>query len=283
MFRTEVNDLTARAANLRQVSTYINTNSAGNAVLVFGDTNTRYSRTADIPAIFINNNGMKDAWVELARGGVIPTQETLCENPSNTTYCEIVDKLWYRGSAALSLQATSFRYAGTMFLQDDGNRLSDHDPILVDFKWNLNNAFRISEPWGGPHGNFYNDLPTLSTMSSPKPASITLRGTSRLDAVSLTLSSGQTFTHGGTGGVATTLTLNKGESLTGATLCQAKYSDQTRIFYMEVKTSTGRTVSAGQKSGDCVTRNAEVGWGISGFTGRSGDEIDRIAFIYSKL
>jgi hypothetical protein len=268
---------------LRQVSSHIDTYSAGNAVLVFRDTNARYSRTADIPAIFINNNGMKDAWVELARDGVIPTQESLCDNPSTTTYCEIVDKLWYRGSAALNLQATSFKYASTMFLQTDGNRLSDHDPILVDFKWSLNNAFRVSDPWGGPHGDYYNDLPILSTISSPKPVSITLRGADRLNTVSVKLASGQTFTHGGTGGTATTLTLNQGESLSGATLCQMEYNGHTRIFYMEVKTSAGRTVSAGKRSGDCVTRSAEAGWGISGFTGRSGDEVDRVAFIYSKV
>lgn len=252
-------------------------------MLVFGDTNTRYSRTADIPAIFINNNGMKDAWIELARSGVIPTQESVCENPSTTTYCEIVDKLWYRGSAALNLQATTFQYAGSMFLQEDGNILSDHDPILVDFKWSLNNALRVSDPMGGPHGDYYNDLTTLSTLSSPKPTSITLRGANRLDAISLTLSSGQTFTHGGTGGSATTLTLSQGESLNSATLCQGKYNDNTRIFYMEVKTSAGRTASAGKKTSDCVTRSAEDGWGISGFTGRSGDEIDRVALIYSKM
>ncbi|KAF2675616.1 hypothetical protein K458DRAFT_437857 [Lentithecium fluviatile CBS 122367] len=280
---TEADDLTARASNLRQVSSHIETYSAGNAVLVFGDTNSRYSRTADIPSIFMENNGMKDAWIELAKGGVIPTVESLCDNPSNTTSCEIVDKLWYRGSAALNLQATSFQYAGSKFLQEDGNILSDHDPILVDFTWSLNNAFRISDPLGGPHGDYYNDLPRLSSISSPKAASITLRGGSRLDAISLTLSSGQVFAHGGTGGSASTLTLSSGEKLTSATMCQGQYNSQTRLFYMQINTSTGRTVSAGTKTSDCATSSAENGWGIVGFTGRSGDEVDRAAFIYGKM
>jgi hypothetical protein len=226
---------------------------------------------------------MKDAWVELARGGVIPTAESLCDNPSNTTYCEIVDKMWYRGSPALDLQATSFKYAGDMFLQADGNVLSDHDPILVDFKWSLNDKLRVSEPHGGPHGDFYNDVTALAAVASPKAKSITLRGAERLDGLSLTLATGQTFTHGGTGGTAATLTLNQGESLVSGTMCQAKYNDSTRLFYMEVKTSSGRTVSAGTKTGECVTRAAESGWGIVGFTGRAADEVDRAAFIYAKL
>jgi len=154
---------------------------------------------------------------------------------------------------------------------------------VVDFKWSLNNAFRVSDPWGGPHGDYYTDLTTLSTISAPKAASITLSGGNRLDSVSLTLASGQKFTHGGTGGTASTLKLNQGETFVSATMCQAKYSNSTRLFYMEVKTSAGRTVSAGTKSGDCVTRNAEPGWGIVGFTGRAVENVDRAAFIFGKM
>ncbi|KAF2646284.1 endonuclease/Exonuclease/phosphatase [Massarina eburnea CBS 473.64] len=279
---TEADDLTARAANLRQVSAHIETYSAGNAVLVFGDTNSRYTRTADVPTVFITSNGMTDAWVELAKGGVIPTVESLCDNPSTTTACEIVDKVWYRASPALTLKASTFQYAGTKFLQTNGSILSDHNPVLVDFKWSLSNTLRISDFVGGPHSDYYNDLPTLSAISSPKASAITLRGANRLDAASISLSSGQTFTHGGTGGTASTLTLTSGERLVSATICQGKYNDATRIFYMEIKTSTGRTVSAGKTTTDCATRSAEDGWGIVGFTGRSGDEIDRVALIYGK-
>lgn len=52
---------------------------------------------------------------------------------------------------------------------------------------------------------------------------------------------------------------------------------------MQVTTSAGRTVAAGVNSGDCVTRTAESGWGIVGFTGRAGDEVDRVAVVYGKL
>ncbi|KAJ4293993.1 hypothetical protein N0V90_007682 [Kalmusia sp. IMI 367209] len=264
---TEAADNTARAANLRQVSEHIKTYSAGNSVLVFGDTNSRYTRSDDIPRIFISDNGMTDAWVQLAKGGTAPaagSDALLCENPSSTTSCEIVDKVWYRGSPSLALTATRFQYAGSQYLQANGSVLSDHDPVLVDFKWTAREKLRVSDPVGGPHGTFFNDLSTLASISSPKASSITLSGASRLDAVSLTLSSGQTFTHGGTGGTANTLKLNSGETFTNATICQ------------------GRTVSGGTKSSDCVTKNADSGWGIVGFTGRSGDEVDRIALVYGK-
>ncbi|KAH7328240.1 Endonuclease/exonuclease/phosphatase [Stachybotrys elegans] len=128
-------DLEARRANMQQVSDYIRDNSAGNAVLIFGDTNTRYSRTGDNTRIFRSNNGMTDAWVELVRGGVEPTEESLCSNPSTTNWCEIVDKVFYRSGDRVKLQALSFDYESHKFLQPDGNILSDHNPIRVNFRW----------------------------------------------------------------------------------------------------------------------------------------------------
>jgi endonuclease/exonuclease/phosphatase (EEP) superfamily protein YafD len=163
---TEAADNKARAANLRQVSNYITTNSAGNSVLVFGDTNSRYTRADDVPRIFTTDNGMTDAWVQLAKGGVAPaagSDALLCENPSPTTACEIVDKVWYRGSPSLKLTATKFTYAGSQYLQPDGNVLSDHDPVLVDFSWTASDSLRVSDPYGGDFGTFYNDVPAVST------------------------------------------------------------------------------------------------------------------------
>lgn len=190
--------------------------------------------------------------------------------------------MWYRGSPAITLKATSFDYVGNKFLQDDGNILSDHNPVLVNFQWTLSNQLRVSDYYGGPHGDYFNDLSTLSTVSVPKASAITLRGGERVDAISLTLSSGQIFSHGGTGGTATTLTLNSGERLVSAVVCQGKKDDQTRVFYLQFTTSAGRTVSAGAKTSECVTRSSEDGWGIVGFVGRSGDEVDRVAFAYGK-
>lgn len=283
---TTAADLVARADNLRQVSDYIKTNSAGNAVIVFGDSNTRYTRRPDdIPNIFADQNGMKDVWVELVRKGVPPAggaDALLCSNPSKVTTCEIVDKTWYRGSAAVSLQATSFAYAGDMFLQPDGNVLSDHNGVLVDFAWTRNAQTSVSDIFGGEEGTWFNDLPSVSSVSSPSVSSITISGANRLDSVSLKLTSGLTLTHGGTGGSPTTLTLNAGERLVAATMCRGDRNGKTRIFYLEMRTSAGRNINTGKKTGDCVDRNAESGWAITGFLGRSGDEVDMLGFVYSK-
>jgi len=108
-------------------------------VVVFGDTNSRYTRPQDLVTVYQTQSGLTDAWVELQRGGVNPVTESLCNNPSLINNCETVDKVFYRGSKQLKLQATYFNYESTKFLQPDGvSLLSDHNPISVIFKTTLN-------------------------------------------------------------------------------------------------------------------------------------------------
>lgn len=138
---------------MKQVADYIDTNSAGNSVVVFGDTNARYTRIEDGITIFQTQSLMTDAFVELERGGVNPTETTVCDNPSLIDTCETVDKVFYRGSKQLTLDATYFNYESTKFLQADGSILSDHNPITVNFTWQASSSLRQSGFWGGPHGD----------------------------------------------------------------------------------------------------------------------------------
>ncbi|MDX3798036.1 exonuclease/endonuclease/phosphatase family protein, partial [Streptomyces sp. SAS_272] len=95
---TNDDDLAARAANLAQLSGFIATHSAGNAVVVMGDTNTRYTRSGDTIAEFAAANGLTDAWVQLIRGGTPPAKGTdalVCDQtgPTVPNTCEVVDKV----------------------------------------------------------------------------------------------------------------------------------------------------------------------------------------------
>jgi hypothetical protein len=278
-FSTDSGDEVARAANLQQVADYIDTWSIGNSVLVFGDTNSRYTRADDKITVFQTQNGLTDAFVELQRGGVNPTVETLCDNPSLINTCETVDKVFYRGSKQLTLDATYFNYESSKFLQSDGSILSDHNPITVNYTWAASDSLRQSGYLGGPHGTWFNDLDSIPP--KPKASVLTFRGGSRLDSVSLTLTDGTTFTHGGTGGTVATLTLANSEYWTQATLCEGTYNSETRNFYILATTSMGRTLASGTSTTDCATFSAPTGWQIVGFNGQDGDEIDQLAFIYA--
>lgn len=228
---------------------------------------------------------MKDVWVELVRSGVAPapgTDALVCTNPSADKTCETVDKVWYRGSSAVSVKASTFEYASRMFLQENGDILSDHNPVLVNFAWQLNDRFRIGDSFGSEYGAWFNDLDTLASLATNTVASVTLRGGNRVDAIQLTLTSGQVFSHGGTGGTATTLTLYAGETLVGATLCKGERNGTPRIFYAELRTSSARSVKTGVKTSDCVERSAGSGYGIVGLWGTAGDEVDQLGFVYGK-
>ncbi|PWK83832.1 jacalin-like lectin domain-containing protein [Lentzea atacamensis] len=273
-------DLAARRSNITQLSQYIAANSAGNAVIVMGDTNTRYTREADNIRELVTTNGLTDAWVQLERGGQAPAAGSpalVCDPAAVTDSCEVVDKILYRGNRQITLTARDYRNDNTKFQDAQGKPLSDHYPIATRFDWAADDGIRLSPELGGPHGTPFTDLAAVDLGAV---RSLTLRGGSRLDQVSLTLANGRTFTHGGNGGTATTLTLEPGEHLVSAKLSQGKYNGHTRVFSAAFTTSRGRTLSAGQPTGETITVTAPAGWRIAGFTGRSGTEVDRLGAIF---
>ena len=274
----------ARRANISQLSAFIQANSAGNAVIVAGDTNTRYTRTPDNIRTLVSDNGLTDAWVQLAKGGVQPTQGAeplMCPTTAPTNNCEVVDKVLYRGSKLVNLSATRYNNEWASFLDSAGGNLSDHFPHTVDFSWTLPSKLRASDIVGGPHGTAFTDADDLP--ATPAPRTLTLRGSSRLDAVSLTHDGGTTLTHGGTGGTATSLTLASGEHLTSVKLTQGQKDGRTRIFSAAFTTDKSRALASGTATTDTATFTAPSGWQIVGFTGRSGDEIDKLGVVYAPI
>ncbi|MFE9622236.1 jacalin-like lectin [Streptomyces sp. NPDC006527] len=276
--------LAARRANIEQLSDFIQANSSGNAVIVMGDTNTRYTRAGDNIRTLAGENGLTDAWVQLVKGGTPPAQGAdalLCPTSAPPNDCEVVDKILYRGSELLSLTATRYDNAWASFLDAAGGNLSDHFPHTAAFSYTLNPSLRAGDFFGGPHGTAFNDADDLP--AAPSPRTLTLRGGSRLDAVSLTHDGGTTLTHGGTGGTASSLTLATGEHLTSVKLTQGEKNGRTRLFSAAFTTDKGRTLSAGTATSDAKTFTAPSGWQIVGFTGRSGDEVDKLGVLYAPI
>ncbi|HEY6797312.1 MAG TPA: jacalin-like lectin [Kineosporiaceae bacterium] len=280
---TTSGDESSRASNLAQLTAFIRTHSAGNAVVVMGDTNTRYTRAEDTIAAFAANNGLTDAWVQLERAGVAPAAGSaalLCDQANVTNTCEVVDKVLYRSGRLISLTATSYDNEHAAFLDSSGTMLSDHDPVAVRFTWSQNPDYQLSDQFGGPHGTSYDDLPSIS--AGARATAISLRGGSRLDQVGLTLANGTTLAHGGTGGTPSALTLAGDEYVTSAYLCEGQRHGHSRIFYARFTTSRGRTLAGGTTTSNCVTRTTPSGWQLAGFHGRSGDEIDELGFVYTR-
>lgn len=134
-------DSTARTSNFNQVAEAIASRSdaAGRAVIVMGDTNSRYTRPKDNLVSFLSQTKLVDTWVELVRGGQAPASTDaalLCSDPIPTiTNCEVVDKVFYKSGGNVTLKASDWQYLGTEFTDAEGNLLSDHIPISVKFTY----------------------------------------------------------------------------------------------------------------------------------------------------
>ncbi len=277
-------DLAARRANTAELSRFITANSAGNAVVVAGDTNTRYTRTGDTIRELVSANGLTDAWVREERGGVPPAAGSpalVCDDSAVTDACEVVDKILFRGNRYITLDVVRYANENAAFRTADGKMLSDHYPIAADFRWTLDPDLSLSDVWGGPHGTPFTDV--ASVPPARRVTSVRLRAGSRVDQVGLTLDDGTSFQHGGDGGTARELVLSAGEHLTSVTLHSAQHDGRTRIFFVRFTTNTGRTLSGGSETSSAVTYTAPDGFGISGFHGRSGSEVDSLGVICARI
>ena len=137
---SDVLDLDARRKNILQLCKYIEYRSKGNAVIIMGDTNCRYTRIGDNIREILDR-GFTDVWVELERNGVLPIQDgnslTDCDPLSTLANCEVVDKIFYRSNDVVKLTPLEFSIPGDKFLDGSGEWLSDHRPLLTKFKFNV--------------------------------------------------------------------------------------------------------------------------------------------------
>src|SRR5437879_5289585 len=127
-------DLAARRDNISQLSRFITGNSTGNAVIVMGDTNTRYTRAGDNIRLLGTANGLTDAWVQIVRNGTPPAQGStalVCDAANVTDSCEVVDKVLYRSSRFAHLDLARYHNENAGFLDGAGGPLSAHAPTTA--------------------------------------------------------------------------------------------------------------------------------------------------------
>lgn len=281
--QTEGADLSARRSNILQLLHYIENQSPTDAIIVMGDTNTRYTRSGDNIREFLKH-GFTDVWLSNVRGGAVPAANDVslmeCANTTSAD-CEIVDKVLFRSNGHLTLSALDYLVDSVNFRDAAGDQLSDHYPVSVNWNYSTSSSFKLSDQWGGPHGDAFNDVGLLP--ANPAVSKVVLRASARVDRVEVVLSNGYILSHGGTGGTEQSLTLAANEYLSSVQLCSGQSSGHTRIFYSKFTTSTGRTLAGGSTTSDCVTYTAPAGYQIAGFHGRSGDELDKLGAVYTPV
>lgn len=277
---SDANSLVARGKNLLQLLQFIEANSAGHAVIVAGDTNSRYTRSSDKLHSFIQA-GFKDVWVETARNGNYPASGapalTNC-NDKNSGDCERVDKILYRSGPGVRLTLND-AFVPAQFIDEQNAPLSDHDPVAAYFSYAVTAGLHFTGTIGGSHGSFYNHLTYLSSNNYPAVKSVSIRGGRRVDGVSWTYANNHTLSQGGSGGTLRSLNLVAGEYVQQVTACQDKHNNSTRVFYLQMKTNLNKTISGGNYRGYCQTYSAPGGMAFIGAYGRSGAEVDKVGFI----
>lgn len=112
------NDVRARRANFEQLRAYVRQRSAGNAVLVAGDTNLRSSTREDQKTLseFSDDLGLTDACTRFGCGE------------------DRIDRVFFRSSEALDLDILGW-WTDVRFVDGQGSPLSDHPAVGVEVRW----------------------------------------------------------------------------------------------------------------------------------------------------
>ncbi len=112
-------DQAARAGNFAQLAAFIETHSAGRAVIVGGDMNLHTDRPVDgdVWRAFLAATGLRD----------------VCDVVDCGADADVIDKIAFRSDDAVELTPRSHVFERERFTRDDGEPLSDHDPLHVRF------------------------------------------------------------------------------------------------------------------------------------------------------
>lgn len=185
-------NLAARRSNLTQLAKIVNERSISKnrAVIVMGDSNSRYTRVNDdFKNLVVDACGLTDAWVEIVREGAYPEKngESLTESGTDAVRqtteikgCEKVDKVLYRSGADLELYALS--YADLQLQDENGDFLSDHNPIQVKFGYkalsepgSVNNSIKISSAKISKIGSLFSSKKAVKIVTTADAASIVIK------------------------------------------------------------------------------------------------------------
>lgn len=114
-------DSALRAENLEQLAAYLDKNSSDGPVIIGGDWNLHTDEEPDATqyAEFLAETGLVD----------------VCDTVDCGDDADVIDKIAYRSSDGLVLTPTSHGFERGRFVDPDGEPLSDHDPLHVDFDW----------------------------------------------------------------------------------------------------------------------------------------------------
>ena len=121
-------DQALQPADFAQLAAFIADHSEGRAVVVGGDTNLHIDDHEDA-----GDGADAEIWADfLAEAGLTDTcAATDCADPG------IIDKVAVRSGGGVELTTVGWDSPADRFADDDGEPLSDHDPVVATLRWRL--------------------------------------------------------------------------------------------------------------------------------------------------
>ena len=113
-------DFEIRADNVAELTAHILEHSEGRAVIVAGDFNLHLDRDPDADqfAALLSDTGLADVCTELG-----------CDEPNR------IDKVLYRSNDTVTITPLEWRNEAGAFTREDGEPLSDHDPVVARLRF----------------------------------------------------------------------------------------------------------------------------------------------------
>ena len=268
-----------RRSNMAQLSEFIQKASAGKAVIVFGDTNSRYTREGDdFDILLLNPCNLSDAWIQNIMKGEIPPKGPSRMVDDLGELGEVVDKIWFRNGKNIEINALTFKLHLTGWTDKEGNQLSDHYPISSLISYKLHDDIMTSDTFGGDGGTGFS---FLDKVGGQLPEYVLISTGDRINKIGLGYHEHGIVKAGGNNGIQKIYMFKKGEYITSVTVCKAQKGlfGSYRISYINLKTNLNNQYIGGKYNNDNFTFEAPNGYAIAGFLGFAGDEIDRIGCI----
>ena len=129
--------IAARQSNFRQLQQFVQTQSAGRAVIITGDFNSTFHFTngegADLYDIFITGLGMSDAWTDTVNHGSFTDYSAYSGDYWGNW--DSVEHILYRSGDAVTLTALSHDYI--IYTDAQGNSFSDHAAAAAEFSYTV--------------------------------------------------------------------------------------------------------------------------------------------------
>ena len=283
---TNAGDLASRADNLNQLTAFIKTHSAGNAVVVMGDTNTRYTRSGDTIAEFAAGQRPHRRLGAAASAAAPrpPRAPTPCVCDQTAPPSPTPARSSTRSSTAAADSSHSTPPRTTTSTPSSSPTAASCSPTTTRSPsaspGRRNPAYQLSDQFGGPHGDYFNDIDACRPTPGRQPVAALGARVDQHRASPSQRHRPHPRRHRRHRVLADAR--QRASTSPPHTCARAEKDGHTRIFYAKFTTNLGRTLAGGTTPPTASPAPRPRAGRSPASTAAPADELDKIGFVYTK-